>query len=122
MDFNEYQKKATTTALYLDGVRKKYPSLPEEVYKLIGVTYVGLGLGEAGEVQNKLKKVIRDHQGEITPELQAAVKKELGDVLWYVATTCSELGLDMQDVAQDNIDKLFSRKERNVLTGDGDNR
>ncbi len=108
-EFKQYQRLAKTTAMYpRDGIS--------------GVDYVALGLCEAGEVQNQLKKAIRDDNGVVTEERRAAVAKELGDLLWYVAMTCEELGLELEDVAQGNVTKLFSRKERGVIKGSGDNR
>ncbi|MDH4330938.1 MAG: nucleoside triphosphate pyrophosphohydrolase family protein, partial [Candidatus Moranbacteria bacterium] len=85
--------------------------------------YLPLGLaGEAGEVAEKFKKIIRDKSGEIDSETKEEIKKELGDVLWYVAQLSTELGLEMDDVAKNNIEKLYSRLERGVIQGDGDNR
>lgn len=96
---------------------------------LLGLVYVGLGLGESGEAQGKIKKILRDDGVSIgadkiayNPEKVAALKGELGDQLWYIANTATELGLSLGDIARDNIDKLASRKERGVLTGSGDNR
>ena len=109
MNLSEYQNKASTTALY--------PNVGKNLY------YPALGLGgEVGEVLNKVKKVMRDHGGTVTDEYREILQKELGDVLWYVAALASELGLDLDDVAQANLEKLASRKERGVLSGDGDNR
>ena len=109
MTLSEYQKKALTTALYPNqGSNPYYPAL-------------GLG-GEVGEVLNKVKKIMRDHDGKITDEYREILKKELGDVLWYVAALASELDLNLDDIAQANIEKLASRKERGTLGGDGDNR
>ncbi len=109
MNFAEYQVKAATTALYPNqGNNLYYPAL-------------GLG-GETGEVLNKIKKVMRDHQGEVTDDFREILKQELGDVLWYVAALAGELRLDLDDIAQANIEKLFSRKERGVIQGSGDNR
>lgn len=122
MDFNEYQAAAQTTALYLDGIKKRFPELPEDIMKMLGVSYAGLGMGETGEVQGKVKKIIRDCGGIINDQHKEEIKKELGDCLWYVAAMCTELGIDMNNVAESNIKKLFSRKERNVLQGSGDNR
>ena len=122
MNFNEYQEKAKTTALYLDGIKKEFPDLPQKIYKLLGISYVSNGLGETGEVQGKIKKIIRDSNGNITEEHKKEIGKELGDVIWYVSQMCEELGISFQDVAEGNIEKLFSRKERNVLKGSGDNR
>lgn len=109
MELSEYQKKALTTALYPNqGSNPYYPAL-------------GLG-GEVGEVLNKVKKIMRDHDGQITDEYRDILKKELGDVLWYTATLADELGLNLDEVAQANLEKLASRKERGVLSGDGDER
>lgn len=108
MDFSYYQQMAKVTAVY-----------PPE-FKLI---YPGLGIGnEAGEVQGKIKKVLRDCGGEVTPEARGSILKELGDVLWYAAMICEDLGADLNQVAQDNLTKLVSRKERGVISGSGDNR
>ncbi len=65
---------------------------------------------------------MRDHEGVVNDEYKQILKKELGDVLWYVAGLCTELDLDMAEVAEENINKLFSRKERGKLQGDGDDR
>ena len=122
MDFNEYQNKAKVTTIYLDKIKNKYPDLPEDIYKILGVSYVGNGLGEVGEIQGKIKKIIRDAGGEINEETKKEISKEIGDVLWYVMALCEELGLKMEDVAVENINKLYSRIKRGVLTGNGDNR
>lgn len=109
MDFNEYQKKSRKTAVYPDaGNNFVYPTL-------------GLS-GEAGEVAEKIKKVIRDKGGKIDQETKEMIKKELGDVLWYVAQLATELGLTIDEIAEHNIEKLYSRLERGKLGGDGDNR
>ena len=109
MNFIEYQTKAETTALYPNkGNNLYYPAL-------------GLG-GETGEVLNKIKKVMRDHDGKLTDEFREILQQELGDVLWYVAALATECHLSLDEIAQTNIEKLFSRKERGVLQGSGDNR
>jgi NTP pyrophosphatase (non-canonical NTP hydrolase) len=108
MEFNEYQKLAATTMVYGTGNKVVYPTL-------------GL-CGEAGEVAEKIKKVLRDNNGVFTDEKKEEIKKELGDVFWYLAAISTDLGLDLDEVAQLNIDKLFSRLKRNKLHGDGDNR
>ena len=85
--------------------------------------YPTLGLvGEAGEIAEKIKKMIRDDGGMLTAERRDLLKKELGDVMWYLAQLCTELGFDMDEVANHNLEKLFSRKDRGKLTGDGDTR
>jgi len=110
MEFKEYQEKTATTAIY--------PGRGT----LTGVLYTALGLGETGEVQGKVKKILRDSNGVISPETVVAIKGELGDCLWYISQLCSELGLDLGTVAQENIQKLADRAARGVLKGNGDNR
>lgn len=102
MDFKEYQEKAKETAMY--------PRLsPSWIYPALGVA------GESGEIMEKLKKLLRDDDGNITEEKLDALKKEIGDVLWYLAALATELELSLNDIAEDNIKKLQSRKERGVL-------
>ena len=122
MTFNEYQAKASTTAMYLNKIKELNPDLPDDVLSILGLSYASLGLGESGEVQGKVKKIIRDSGGVITEEAKKEISKELGDILWYVSAVCGELGIEMDQVAEQNIEKLFSRKERGVITGNGDNR
>jgi len=108
MTGEEYQNKAKKTAVY-----------PKDV----AVYYLTLGLtGEAGEIANKAKKIIRDNNFEITEEVKQNLKKEMGDVLWYIAMLCNELNLSMDEVMQYNIEKLASRMERGKIQGDGDER
>jgi NTP pyrophosphatase (non-canonical NTP hydrolase) len=108
VDFNAYQTAARKTALYADAFR---------------VTYPALGLAsEAGEVAGKVKKVLRDRGGNFGEEQIAAIKDELGDVLWYVASLAADLGLNLDDIAAGNVAKLQSRLERNAIQGDGDQR
>jgi NTP pyrophosphatase (non-canonical NTP hydrolase) len=109
MTLEEYQKKSRKTAQYPDaGSNFVYPTL-------------GLA-GEAGEVAEKIKKIIRDDGGEILPEKKLEIEKELGDVLWYVSQIATELGLELEQVAEKNIEKLYSRMDRGKLHGSGDNR
>ena len=109
MDFTEYQTKSRFTAQYPDiGHAIVYPTL-------------GL-VNEAGEFAGKIKKVFRDKDGEITPETREALKAELGDVLWYLAQTCTELGVSLDEVAESNLTKLLDRQARGKIQGDGDNR
>lgn len=114
MKLNTYMAEAGKTAQY-----------PTE--GLLGLSYAALGLnGEAGEVAEKIKKLIRDGQGEDPEDLISAkrteIAKEIGDVLWYVSAMCRELGVSMEEVAQMNIEKLQSRQKRNKIKGSGDNR
>ena len=87
------------------------------------IVYPTLGLtNEAGEVAGKVKKIFRDKGGVIGPEDREALKQELGDVLWYLAQICTELDLSLQEVAEANLAKLFSRLERGQISGEGDTR
>lgn len=109
VDFDLYQESAASFALYPNqGSNLAYPTL-------------GL-CGEAGEVAEKIKKVIRDSDGVVSDEIREALKLELGDVLWYVSQLAEELNLELGAIAEANINKLASRKERNALQGSGDNR
>lgn len=112
MDMNKYQRVALSTAMY-----PKDQALP----------YLALGLaGEAAEVANKVKKIIRGDYNDlpvhIIEENLDAIAKELGDVLWYVAVLSDELGESLDDVAQSNINKLYARKMAGKIIGDGDDR
>lgn len=111
MTFDEYQDKSRKTALYPNlGLQHPF-------------TYVVLGLvGEAGEIAEKIKKVLRDKGGVVDDATKGELKKELGDVLWYIAQLATEFGLSLDEVAAQNIEKLYSRMERGVLHGSGDNR
>lgn len=108
MELREYQTRAGETAIYpMAGTG----SLNE-------FAYLGLGLAsEAGEVGGKIKKLIRDGEAN-----RMAIIAELGDVAWYWARLCSVLGVNAEDVIEDNLKKLLDRKERGVLGGNGDTR
>ena len=108
MELSEYQQLSRRTAAYPRAAWLAYPAL-------------GLA-GEAGEVAEHAKKAIRDDGGTVGDERRAAMAKELGDVLWYVAQIATELGLDLEDVARANLEKLSSRQRRGVLSGSGDER
>jgi NTP pyrophosphatase (non-canonical NTP hydrolase) len=107
MELSDYQARSRATAVY--------PGLGENL------TYPALGLcGEAGEVAEKVKKAIRDDGGVLSEARRAALGAELGDVLWYVAQLATEAGLDLEAIAEGNLDKLASRAARGVLAGSGD--
>ena len=107
--FDLYQDKSEETAVY--------PNKGDNLY------YPALGLaGEAGEVCEKIKKIMRDQNGSLTEENVVEISKELGDVLWYVASLATELNISLAAVAEDNMSKLKDRQERGVLGGSGDNR
>jgi NTP pyrophosphatase (non-canonical NTP hydrolase) len=109
VDISEYQRRSRATAVYPDaGENLAYPAL-------------GL-CGEAGEAAEKVKKAMRDDGGVLTDERREALAAELGDVLWYVAQLATEAGLDLGEIAGENLAKLLSRQERGVLQGSGDTR
>ncbi len=103
MTLNEYQGLAHRTAVY--------PPEQGRIYTVLGL------VGEAGELANKAKKIIRGDVVSHVPLLE-----ELGDILWYVAECATAHGYTLETVAQDNVDKLASRMERGVIKGSGDNR
>ena len=120
LQINEYQKKAHETADYPEG---KVIDTKEGVEHYINYIYPALGLAEeAGEVAGKYAKAVRDNAGVIDERHKLEIIKELGDVLWFVSELCTSLGVSMSEVAQKNLDKLASRKERGVIHGSGDNR
>ena len=109
MRFSEYQERSRATAVYPDAGSN--------------IVYPALGLcGEAGETAEKVKKAIRDDGGTLTEERRAAIAAELGDVLWYAAQLATEAGLDLEEIAEANLEKLLSRQRRAVLHGSGDDR
>jgi NTP pyrophosphatase (non-canonical NTP hydrolase) len=108
VELSEYQRRSRSTAEY-----------PREAW----LAYPALGLaGEAGEVAEHAKKAIRDDGGKVSDERRSAMAKELGDVLWYLAQLTSELDLDLDEIAEANLEKLLSRQRRGVLSGSGDDR
>lgn len=115
MTLNEYQKQALTTEI-MNRNNTINATEPAFMAKILGL------VGESGEVAEKFKKIIRDKQGKVNTEDKAEIKKELGDVLWYTAVIADYLGIDFEDVAQTNLNKLASRKARGVGKGSGDNR
>ncbi|MEO6513685.1 MAG: nucleoside triphosphate pyrophosphohydrolase family protein [Candidatus Saccharimonadales bacterium] len=110
MNFNDYQRAAIKTNL---AQKDQFKELMQQV----------LGLAdESGEVQSIFKKWIRDQNADISKLDVANVKKELGDVLWYIAVISHDLNIPLSEIAQTNIDKLASRNTRGKLRGSGDNR
>ena len=104
--FDTYQFIALSTAKYQDKI----------VYPALGLC------GEAGEVAEKVKKVLRDNDGVFTDEIKLEIAKELGDVLWYISALSDDIGYSLEQIALMNNQKLISRKERGVISGEGDNR
>ncbi len=113
MEFNEYQEWARKYDLFKPTGNYNTVSFIE---KVLGLT------GEAGETADKIKKILRDKEGKISEEDKGEIVKELGDVLWYLAAISTYLGVDLEEVAKGNIGKLESRRQRNLLHGEGDNR
>ena len=109
MELNDFQRESRKTALYPNvGNNFIYPTL-------------GL-VGEAGEVADKVKKILRDKDGVFDKDSKDAIKFELGDVLWYISQISSELGYELEEIAEANLKKLSSRKSRGKIQGSGDNR
>ncbi len=109
MNLDEYQKLARRTASPKD---KK-----DELFHLV----LGL-MGESGEVAEKMKKIIRDYGSDFSKLDMDDFKKELGDILWYVAIMADYFDISLEEIGSKNIDKLASRQARGTLTGSGDNR
>ena len=122
MNANEFQIEAHKfadypTPLIYDGFKE------HTITRTLDFTYPALGLvEEAGEVAGKYAKAVRDCNGNIDGERREAIKKELGDVMWFVAELSTLLGLTLEEVMAANIEKLTSRKNRGVIHGNGDNR
>lgn len=110
MTFEEYEKAALTTVLSTGDPFK------DLLHWVLGLN------GEAGEVAEKLKKIIRDKNSVISEEDKIEMAKEIGDVLWYLAVFANDLGVPLDEIAKQNIEKLQSRKDRGMLRGAGDNR
>lgn len=111
LDFDLYQFKARETAIY--------PGKGQ----LGGLLYTTIGLcGESGELANKVKKILRDTDSQMTEETRIKISEEMGDILWYIAMLCDELNLRMAQVANNNIQKLQARKLNGKISGEGDNR
>ena len=113
MTFDEYTKQALTTA-HVDPAYKG--TLMEQTIWALGVA------GEAGEVVEKWKKIVAYKEGKMTDEEKQDLGKELGDVIWYIAVMAHSLDLSLDEIMQNNVEKLKSRKARNVIKGAGDNR
>ena len=108
MTFKEYSIAAEKTA--------KYPKDVALAYLVMGAS------GEAGELCNKYKKILRDQDGKMVEENTKAMLDEVGDQLWYLARLADELGTTLEQVAKNNVIKLASRAERGVIAGSGDYR
>jgi len=108
MDFNSYQRIAKTTAIY--------PATHKILYPALGLA------GEAGEVANKVKKLVRDGTSSLPKEWKEQIGSEIGDVLWYCAVLADDLGISLGKIASENETKLQDRKKRGMISGSGDSR
>ena len=107
-DLDMYQKVALTTAIY--------PREQAIIYPTLGLT------GEAGEVANKVKKIIRDGSNKDDDSLVSEIKSEIGDCLWYIAVLANDFNIKLSDIASANLEKLEKRKQKGTIHGSGDNR
>ena len=110
MTLDEYQKEALVTAVFKED---KFQDLAHWVF---GIT------GEAGEIAEKIKKIVRDKDGVLSDEDKEEIIKEIGDVLWYLAVLSEHLNISFEEVGKRNIAKLRSRHARGKISGSGDNR
>ena len=107
-DLDMYQQVAKTTAIY--------PREQAIIYPTLGLT------GEAGEVANKVKKIIRDGSDKNDDSLVSEIKSEIGDCLWYIAVLANDFNIKLSDIASANLEKLEKRKQKGTIHGSGDNR
>ena len=107
-DLDMYQQVAKTTAIY--------PREQAIIYPTLGLT------GEAGEVANKVKKIIRDGTNKNNENLVQEISAEIGDCLWYISVLAGDIGVKLSDIANNNLIKLANRKKNNTIHGSGDDR
>ena len=100
-DLDMYQQVAKTTAIY--------PREQAIIYPTLGLT------GEAGEVANKVKKIIRDGSDSKDEKLVSEIKAEIGDCLWYIAVLANDFDIKLSDIASTNLEKLANRKKNNTM-------
>ena len=113
MNFDTYQQKASKYDMSEAKMDVNHAGLVEKIF---GIS------GEAGEVTDKFKKVLRDQGGKLTDEDVKEISKELGDILWYLASIARYMGVSFDEIAKNNLDKLESRFNRGKISGSGDNR
>ena len=107
-DLDMYQQVAKTTAIY--------PREQAIIYPTLGLT------GEAGEVANKVKKIIRDGTSKNNENLVQEISAEIGDCLWYISVLADDIGVKLSDIANSNLEKLENRKKKGTIHGSGDDR
>lgn len=122
MSITEYQEACKQTAIYRDGIDRAFHEIGYlDVW--LGIAYCAGKLnGEAGEIAEEVFKALRDDSAVITDERKEKIFKEIGDVCWYTAMMCNELGFKLEDVMDFNIAKLHDRRERDALSGSGSDR
>lgn len=117
--FKEYQAKSVEFDTFDKSYKDSFNRISIDnsiLEKLLGLN------GEVGEVTEIIKKAIRDKNSRLGIDDLSNLKKELGDVLWYLTNLSNSLGMSLEDIAKQNYEKLKSRKERNTIHGSGDNR
>lgn len=110
MNFNDYQQKALRTVI------SEGNEFNDLLHWVLGIN------GEAGEIAEKVKKIIRDKSGKVSDDDKQELGREIGDVLWYLAVFAHHLGIKFEDIADENLKKLADRQKRGRLQGSGDNR
>lgn len=120
----EYAEMVSGAAIYREAVEKTLTNLdPKQLEQLLKIFYATTGLaGEAGEVANKVKKILRDNDGVVDDAVRERVLGELGGVAWYLNAAAEEFGLRIEDVLNYNFEQITGRQARGTLQGDGDNR
>jgi len=129
MQLDEYQQRASETAIYMREIDsllepiEHHSELHAKLRMILRLSYVALGLtGEAGEFANKVKKLIRDETSYLSDENSQVLSEELGGTLWYNSQAAREIGKTLDSVAQQNLDILADRKARRKINGSGDDR
>ena len=107
-DLDMYQQVEKSTAIY--------PREQAIIYPTLGLT------GEAGEVANKVKKIIRDGTNKNNENLVQEISAEIGDCLWYISVLADDIGVKLSDIANNNLEKLENRKKKGTIHGSGDDR
>lgn len=110
----EYQEQALQVKLYHEAMIS--PLFSKVSYLVMGLS------GETGELAEKVKKIIRDKDCQLSEVDRFLLQKELGDVLWYLTAIISELGLSLEDTMEVNLSKIQDRINRDQLQGSGDER
>jgi len=110
MNLNEYQEKAKKTDLHTKVEANELD------YYLLGLA------SETGDVLGRIKYIYRDLGGKVTPTEKEKIKKELGDLLWYLSAICDRFDFSLEDVAELNLKKLSNRMQNNTLHGEDPNR